>query len=198
VKWLNNLSIARLARLGHLPVVSVKQGNGTLFIYLVNLLTLTLWWCVVMWHRILAFAVLWIMLCSTPVCLTRVVCVSVKYINVSAKLVVFSFWVYTGSSEWGRNSTTNCSSFCVLGRLAPWTVWRWRALERGCGGGRSPGGGGEALHPSLPALHAASPHPLALAGLGLRSWLLQESGATEHLLWTAPACLGYGSSRLYF
>lgn len=35
-----------------------------------------------------------------------------------------------------------------------------------------------------------NPHPLALAGLGLKSQWLHRSGATEHRLWATPGCLG--------
>lgn len=41
----------------------------------------------------------------------------------------------------------------------------------------------------LPALGATSPHALALADLGLRSWLPHGSNATGHRLQATSGCL---------
>lgn len=72
------------------------------FIYLLNLLTLSLRCCVVVWHRILTFALLQIMSCSIAAFLTRIIHINVKYTNVSAKLVVFSFFEHMQGAASGE------------------------------------------------------------------------------------------------
>lgn len=116
--------------------------------------------------------------CGIPACVTKIVHVSIKNINVPAKLVKFSFlWISVGSSRWERNLTADLPSCCILRYLAPRIMWWWRAPGQSCSGGRGPGGGGwggEALHPSLSGLHATT-HIL---------WLWQGWG------WRASRCTG--------
>lgn len=132
------------------------------------------------------------MSCRIPACVTKTVHVSIRNINVPAKLVGFSFlWVYMGSSRWERNWMADLSSCCILRCLAPYIMWWW-APEESCGGGRGPGGGGkwgwEALHPSLSGLHTTAPIILLWEGWGWRA-----GGCTgavpQHCLWVTPGCL---------
>lgn len=131
---------------------------------------------------------------SIPACVTKIVHVSIKYIHVSTKLVVFSFFVHTLGVASGEETLwqtfllvhpqTPCPMNRGVGRL-----WRrersWRKRRTG-----------SLSFSSCFPCHI--PHPLTLTGLGLRSQLLHRSGAPEHHLWATSGCLGCGSSCLCF
>lgn len=108
--------------------------------------------------------------CGIPACVTKIVHVSIKNINIPAKLVGFSFlWVYMGSSRWERNKDRR--PFFMLHPQMPCPMnhvavvspraelwWRKRSWRRR-----------KALHPSLCGLHVIAHILLLWEGCGWRA-----------------------------